>query len=333
MKRVAGVGYLLHGYCTGLHCVLQVSPPPTLRILLRDSRSHKTPWRYHNCNINQHILTFYFMMSPQAHKNQPRAGPVNSPETETASHKTPKTEQRNHRSSRFCFRAPQEYLYPCSLWYQQINSYSHLHVLSQNQPHSMFPLILLGPTRAPRRTRWGPRTAAWEPLHYRACSSASGLDGGMDKWESVSRRRRGGGGGEGERLQLSCMGCWCCCIGTAAPSLPRREWKKQGVVMWFPHKQEEKRTGEKGIAGRGGGGGWRGGGRFPAQYRLFSHFSMDAMYGIWSGLFRGSWREGGHSGKLNISSFYFSVFVVVVVVFVVFPATVHSAAVLGVPSL
>ena len=30
------------------------------------------------------------------------------------------------------------------------------------------------------------------------------------------------------------------------------------------------------------------GGRFPAQYSLFSHFSMDTMYGIWSCFFRGA---------------------------------------------
>lgn len=77
--------------------------------------------------------------------------------------------------------------------------------------------------------------------------------------EENGRRRRG------ERLQLNYMGCWCGCTGSISPSLPRREWKKQGVVMWFPHKPEKKRTREKEIAGRRSR--W---GRFPAHYSRYS---------------------------------------------------------------
>ena len=59
-------------------------------------------------------------------------------------------------------------------------------------------------------------------------------------------------------------------LGSIAPSLPRREGKKQGVVV-IPHKLEEKRTREKGMAGREGG-------RFPAQHCLFSHTSAWIQY-------------------------------------------------------
>lgn len=63
-------------------------------------------------------------------------------------------------------------------------------------------------------------------------------------------------------------------IGSIPPS-EKTEKTRSGYVI--SHKQEEKRTREKGLAGEGG--------RFPAQ---FSHFSMDTMYGIWRVFFRGS---------------------------------------------
>lgn len=55
----------------------------------------------------------------------------------------------------------------------------------------------------------------------------------------------------------------------------------------IPPKREEKRTVEKGIAWmerrwgwRCGGGRGGGGGRFPAQYNLFSDFSVETVRGI-----------------------------------------------------
>lgn len=42
LQTAKGLGYLLNGCCTVLHCILQVCPLPLLRILKRDVRRHKT---------------------------------------------------------------------------------------------------------------------------------------------------------------------------------------------------------------------------------------------------------------------------------------------------
>lgn len=69
----------------------------------------------------------------------------------------------------------------------------------------------------------------------------------------------------------------------------------------------------------------REGGRFPAQYSLHSHFSMDTMYGIWSGFFRGAHIKV----DVAVSSIFSAVILPRKAFFLFFVLdTVHSAALL-----
>ena len=157
-------------------------------------------------------------------------------------------------------------------------------------PTPNFILPFHGPSVVPR-PQLENRAALWGMLLGARAGGRHGGEREREQQEKGRRRRRG------ERLQLSCMGCCrccccCCCCWlvvllhrlhrSSIPPSERMEKTRSGYVIPPQAGGEahgrERDSGEEEVEG----------GRFPAQYSLFSHFSMDTMYGIWSCFFGGA---------------------------------------------
>lgn len=180
---------------------------------------------------------------------------------------------------------------------------------------------LLWPTGAPS---WTVKSPDLGELQYGAV--VPGVRAWMEVWKR-EKEKEGGGDGQ-KKKRWGVRGCRVAWHGMllvmlllllhrlhrSIPPSERMEKTRSGYVI--PHKQQEKRTVEKGIAGEGG--------RFPAQHSLFSYFSMDTMNGIWSGFFL--------AADIKVDMAVSSIFTLL------FKTksdldTVHSAALLRVPSL